>query len=120
MIDDNDQRIIYSFKNTSGIEILDVEYSSGVFVEESNIQRMLDYYENDAPLYVEIHDDRNNDGKKIVKDVDSEHVRKICDRVKAEGHNLSYGDPGRNRDGYMLIYSTDDMYCIDLGFDVRG
>ena len=114
---DNRHRILYSVDNSMGITILTAEYANGVFVEKENVDKMLSYYENDAPLYCEVVPDSTYSSKNIVKDVDSARVRQLRDLVESNGHTYSYGDNKfGEKDGYLYFYSTDDMCCIDFKY----
>ena len=121
IVDGNKHRIIYRVHNTLGINIFDVEYSSGLFVAESDIPKLIDYYENEAPLYVEITEYGTDHSKRAITDIDSERVREIRDRISTEGSNRSYSNPDiQNADGYMIFYATDDLSCFDITYIMKS
>ena len=116
IVDSHDnQRIIYSVDNLMGITILDVEYSSGVFVKADDVDKIMDYYGNEAPLYCEYYEAAGGSGKKVTENVDSALVREIRDRIINEGSAYNSGDPlFQTRESDFYFYSKDDMCCIDI------
>lgn len=115
VVDSNDKhRIIYSVDNLMGITILDVEWSSGIFVKESDIENLMEYYDKEAPLYC-VATIKATSSKQVVENVDSARVRQIRDRIINEGQSFSSGDAAfKHRDATLLFYSKDDMCCIDF------
>ena len=114
---DDRHRLLYSVDNTLGITILTAEYANGVFVEENNVSKMLNYYETDAPLYCEVVPDPAYSSKKTVENINSSRVRQLRDLIETNGHTYSYGNSKfGQKDGYLYFYSTDDMCCIDFQY----
>ena len=118
VVDGNDKhRIIYTVNNLMGITILDIEHSSGVFVKDNDVEKVVEYYEKEAPLYCEI-TPRYELGR-VVRNVDSARIREYRDRILADGTAYS-GELSKTRAGSMLFYSEDDMCCIDFSYSLIG
>ena len=111
--------LLYRIENTMGIEILYVEYFfHGIFVEEENADRLLEYYENEAPLYCQTMVD-GSDSYINTRNFDSDRVRQIRDMIAESGnpyHSSDYKVDEKRPEGYMLFYSLDDMDCFSMEF----
>lgn len=110
--------LIYNIDNTMGITILTLEYYSGAFVEKSEINKVVDYYENEAPLYAEVSFDLSKSIIDVGK-INSEYTRKILNKISNSGSlhpEDNYGIASENNDGYIFFYSTDDLICMSIEF----
>ena len=116
VMDNGGHRRIYSIRNTLGITILTIERSSNVFVERSNIDRMFEYYEKEAPLYSEAMP-MDADHSYTTENIDSARARKIRDLISEKGMRFSRDDYDHtDTQGYIIFYSTDDMSCFDFHY----
>ena len=118
VVDGRDKhRIIYTVNNLMGITMLDIEYSSGVFVKDNDVEKVVEYYEKEAPFYCEV-TPRSELGK-TVRNFDSSRIREFRDRINAEG--IVYpGEVYKTRSGSMIFYSEDDMCYIDFSYILIG
>lgn len=111
-------KLIYNIDNTMGITILTLEQYSGVYVPESEKDKVVGYYENEAPLYAEVSFDLS-ESIVDVGEVDSERTRKILNKISESGSpypEQDYGIAPGNNDGYIFFYSADDLICMDIDF----
>ena len=111
----NNHQMIYSVDNSFGTLALDVQYYSGLYIKESEADRFVSYYENEAPLYCQVVFDPAEYSHNIVENIDSDHVRTLVDKIDNEGYNYSYSE-SIDSEGYLYFYSTDDLCCIDISF----
>ena len=107
-----DHKLIYSVENTMGISILHLANYTQLYIEESEVDNILDYYVNEAPLFCVSYD---HDEAVTYNDVDSDHVRAIVDLVETKGSKS-----GLSSDGFMIFYSTDGLYCVDFRYKIEG
>ncbi len=114
--DNGEHRLIYDVHNTVGATILFVEYSSGIFVQESEAGRIIEYYDKEAPYYCEV-STSYSEPSVTVEDIDSERVREIRDLIYTTGGPDHYQDEeNSDLEGYLLFYTTDDLACDDISF----
>ncbi|MBP5262109.1 MAG: hypothetical protein J6Z43_08295 [Clostridiales bacterium] len=115
---DGSQRIISRVDNLLGLDLLRVEYSSGLFIKSEDIDGLLEYYETEAPLYCEV--SRYGYEDVTIDDIDSAYFREIRDYIVQSGHPFyNDSDERGNIHGYIIFYSTDDMHADDIDFDVN-
>lgn len=88
---------------------------SSVYVEQSKLEDIDDYYMNKAPLYCEVDKELETAGIDLVEGIDSDRIRAIRDYVYEKGLDSPGFDYDDSMDyGYLFFYSYDDMYCLDM------
>ena len=115
-----DHSLIYSVDNVMGIMILDLEYTSDLFIKESEVDRFVEYYTNEVPLYCQVNSYNSDNYGNVINDVDSDRVRELRDRIEQSGRPV-YDYDYDNSLGYLLFYAVDDIGCIDFScFETDG
>ena len=112
--DNESHYIIEKIINDQNFNIVQVERFSHVYVEQSKVQNVLDYYENESPLYCDINE-YDTDKIKTVEKIDSDRIRKIRDYI-SENRISKFNTSDEGNDGYMIFYSFDDVYFIDFDY----
>ncbi|MCR5061216.1 MAG: hypothetical protein K6A80_09350 [Saccharofermentans sp.] len=117
----DDHSLIYSVENVMGIMILDLEYTSDLFIKESEVDRFVEYYTNEVPLYCQVTNYKDSSSETVIQDVDSARVRELRDRIENNGGQAYDYDYDREI-GYLIFYAVDDIGYIDFScFDTdRG
>ena len=106
--------VIAKVINDRDENIVELGHAFNVYVEQSELENINDYYLNKSPLYCEVDKDLESAGKDLVEGIDSDRIRAIRDYVYENGHSTPGFDYDETMEyGYMFFYSYDDMYCLD-------
>lgn len=114
---DNSHKLVYSVDNLAGVDILYIETYGGLYVNENEIDEVVDYYRNDAPLRAYISNLSSPRGIDV-DDIDSERVRQIAGRIFQIGSDTNPNKEdisGKNK-GTIAFFSTDSIYMFMLDY----
>lgn len=114
---DNSHRLVYSVANLNDVDILYIESFGALYVKENEMDVVIDYYLNDAPLYASICN-MTSPAYTQVDDIDSERVRQIVNRIDQTGSDTNPNTevlPDTDR-GRITFFSTDRIYMFMVDY----
>ena len=120
---DNSHRLLYRVDNLLNTDILYVENGSRVYVKETELDNVINYYRNNAPLRASVgHMDSPQFTR--VENIDSARIRRIIETIAMEG-----SDTNPNSDivavvdrGHISFFSNDDIdkFTVDYKITSNG
>ena len=120
---DNSHRLLYCVDNLLNTDMLYVENSSRVYVKETELDNVINYYRNNAPLFASVgHMDSPQFTR--VESIDSAHIRQIIEKITLNGSDTNpISDIVNDADrGRIVFFSTDhiDKFSLDYKTTSNG
>lgn len=120
---DNSHRLLYRVDNLLNTDMLYAENGSRVYVKETELDNVINYYRNNAPLRASVGHMDSPQFTRVEK-IDSARIRRIIETIAMEG-----SDTNPNSDivavvdrGHISFFSNDDIdkFTVDYKITSNG